>query len=368
MNRNSFDYVSSLHGGYWNLDLQDSCYMTNSYFPPDGFIDLLSSNLRMLIQAYPSTNRQISSVLGRLIGVAEEKIVVGNGASELIAAIAGLLIKNVAIPMPTFEEYPNRVRFFEKRISPFMLSGDFRLDTHEFVSHVRASGANSAIIVNPNNPTGAIVTRDDIAELVDRLSHLDLVLVDESFIEFSRVSPNPSIVDLVDDYPNLMIIKSMSKNYGIPGLRLGYIVSGNSSHIEQIRQSVAIWSINSIAQGFLENLSRYQSQFVGSCERVVASTQKLFCDLAAIQGVTPYPTEGNFILCELGSGMTGTQTATMLLEQSGILISDRSNKGGLGPNFIRVASRTEEENERLATALDAVCASRKILSAARADR
>lgn len=368
MNRNSLDYVTSLYGGYWNHDFQDSCYMTNSYFPPDDFIDLLSSKLRTLIQSYPSTNRQISSVLGAVIGVERQKIVVGNGASELIAAITGLLIKNVAIPMPVFEEYPNRARLLGKRVSPFMLSGDFRLDTHDFVSHVRASGANSAIIVNPNNPTGTILTRDAIASLVGALSQLDLVLVDESFIEFSRVSPNPSIVDLVDDYPNLMIIKSMSKNYGIPGLRLGYIVSGNSSHIEQIRQNIAIWSINSIAQGFLENLSRYQSQFLASCERVVASTQKLFHDLEAIPGVTPYPTEGNFILCALGLGMTGTQVATTLLEKFGILISDRSNKGGLGPNFIRIASRTEKENECLVTALDAICASRVVKPAVRADR
>jgi threonine-phosphate decarboxylase len=367
MNQSSLDYVTSLYGGYWNCDFQDSCYMTNSYFPPDDFIDLLASNLRTLIQAYPSTNRQISSLVGALIGVEGQKVVVGNGASELISAITGSLIKNVAIPMPAFEEYPNRAQVLGKQVSPFMLSGDFHLDVAEFVAHVQNSGANSAIIVNPNNPTGTVLTRDEITALVRSLSHLDLVLIDESFIEFSQVSPNPSIVDLVDTYPNLMIIKSMSKNYGVPGLRLGYIVSGNAAHIERIRQSVSIWSINSIAQSFLENLDRYQTQFLESCEHVVAATQKLFHDLEAIPGVTPYPTEGNYVLCQLDTNMNGTHVATMLLDQFGVLISDRSNKGGLGPNFIRIASRTEKENERLITALGTICSSMGTVSTAKAE-
>ncbi len=367
MNQNSLEYVTSLYGGYWNFDFQDSCYMTNSYFPPEEFIELLSSQLKTLIHSYPSTNRQISSILGEVIGVDGRKVVVGNGASELIAAITDSLIKNVAIPMPAFEEYPNRARILGKTVSPYMLSGDFHLDVSDFVSHVQTSGANSAIIVNPNNPTGTILTRSEITELVNRLSHLDLVLIDESFIEFSRVSPNPSISDLVDTHPNLMIIKSISKNYGVPGLRLGYIISANDAHVSQIRQGIAIWSINSIAQCFLENLGQYQAQFLKACDHVVASTQKLFSDLEAIEGVTPYPTEGNFILCELDGSMTGTEVSTMLLDQFGILISDRTNKGGLGPHFIRIASRTEEENERLTSALDTICSSRGTVSTARAE-
>lgn len=354
MDKNALESVTGLYGGYWNFDFQDSCYMTNSYFPPDDFIELLSSNLRTLIQAYPSTNKHISATLGEVLGIDASKIVVGNGASELIAAISSTLVTNVAMPMPTFEEYPNRAKLLGKQVSPFSLTGDFHLDIGKFVSHVNASGANSVVIVNPNNPTGTISTRDEMIALVSKLSHLDLVLVDESFIEFSRVQPDPSIVDLVDEYPNLMIMKSMSKNYGVPGLRLGYIVSGNSSHVEQLRQGVSIWSINSIAQAFLENLGKYQPQFLESCKRVVASTQKLFHDLEGIPGVTPYPTQGNYVLCELSASMTGHQAGTLLLEQHGILISDRGNKSGLGPNFIRIASRTEEENQRVVTALRAI--------------
>ena len=164
-------------------------------------------------------------------------------------------------------------------------------------------------------------------DLIGKLSHLDLVLVDESFIEFSQTVPNPSVVDLVDKYPNLMIIKSMSKNYGVPGLRLGYIVSGNKSQVEQLRKNIPIWSINSIAQAFLENLGKYQTEFLASCQQVIASTQTLYRDLERISGVKPYPTEGNYILCELGANITGHQAGTMLLQKYRILISHRRNKG-----------------------------------------
>ena len=342
--------------------------MTNSYFPPDEFIQLLSSNLRTLIQAYPSTNRWISSVLGKVIGVEASNIVVANGASELISSISGTLINNMAIPVPTFEEYTNRVKALDKQISPFLLTGDFHLDTQEFISHIHASGANSVVIVNPNNPTGTLTQRDEMVDLISKLSYLDLVLVDESFIEFSQAVPNPSVVDLVDKYPNLMIIKSMSKNYGVPGLRLGYIVSGNTLHVEQLRQSIPIWSINSIAQAFLENLGQYQAEFFVSCQHVIASTQTLFHDLERIIEVKPYPTEGNYILCELGAEMTGHQVGTMLLQEYGILISDRGNKSGLASNFIRIASRTDEENSRVAAALKNICSPKQTTPAGGASR
>ena len=368
METNSLETATGLYGGYWNFDFQDSCYMTNSYFPPDEFIDLLSSNLRTLIQAYPSTNKRISSVLGEVVGIDGSKIVVGNGASELIAAVSTTLFNNVAMPIPTFEEYPNRAKLLGKQVSPFMLTGDFHLDTQKFVSHVHTSGANSVMIVNPNNPTGTISTREEMKDLLNRFTHLDLVLIDESFIEFSQVQPNPSVIDLVDKYPNLMIMKSMSKNYGVPGLRLGYIVSGNPSHVQQLRQAVSIWSINSIAQAFLENLGKYQPQFLRSCQHVIASTQKLFNDLENIPEVSPYPTQGNYILCALGAGITGHQAGTILLQEHGILISDRGNKGGMGPNFIRIASRTEQENERVVTALRAVFATKEAQTTGRAGR
>jgi len=368
MDTNSLESVTSLYGGYWNFDFQDSCYMTNSYFPPDEFIDLLVSNLRTLIQAYPSTNKQISSVLGEVIGIDGSKIVVGNGASELIAAVSTTLFTNVAMPVPTFEEYPNRAKLLGKQVSPYTLTGDFHLDTQKFVSHVQASGANSVMIVNPNNPTGTITTRDEMVDLLNKLSHLDLVLIDESFIEFSRVQPNPSVGDLIDEYPNLMIMKSMSKNYGVPGLRLGYIVSGNPSHVQKLREAVSIWSINSIGQAFLENLSKFQPQFLQSCEHVIASTQKLFQDLESIPDVTPYPTQGNYILCELGAGVTGHQAGTILLQQHGILISDRGNRSGMGPNFIRIASRTEEENERVVAALRTIFTAKEAQPAGRSGR
>ena len=347
MNQPDVGYVSSLYGGFWNFDTKDFCYMTNPYFPPQEFIDSLGSRLRQLVKSYPSTNWYISSLAAKPLGLTHEELVVANGASELISALTDQFVEHLSVPVPTFDEFVNRAASQGKRVSPYQLTGDFELDAEDFVRHTLSVRANAALLINPNNPTGTLLTHDTLWYLLESLRGLDLVLVDESFIEFSSRLPTPSVMGRLSDFPNVVVLKSLSKNYGVPGLRLGYAASANKEMVATLRRSIPIWSINSLAQYFLEEVDNYQDEYVESCANVREAAHILYSGLEALHYLRPYPSQGNFVLCKLEDGLTGSELTERLFKECNILINDCSRKKGLGNEFVRFASRTVEENAQL---------------------
>ena len=351
MNQPDVGYVSSLYGGFWNFDTKDFCYMTNPYFPPQEFIDSLGSRLRQLVKSYPSTNWYISSLAAKPLGLTHEEVVVANGASELISALTDQFVEHLSVPVPTFDEFVNRAAIQGKRVSPYQLTGDFELDAEDFVRHTLGVQANAALLINPNNPTGKLLSHDTLWYLLEALRSLDLIIVDESFIEFSSRTPVPSAMGRLSDFPNLVVLKSLSKNYGIPGLRLGYAASANKETVATLRRSIPIWSINSLAQYFLEEIGNFGNEFLDSCARVRQATQTLFSGLEKLHYLSPYPSQGNFVLCRLENGITGQELTERLFRDLNILINDCSRKKGLGDGFVRFASRTVEENAQLIQAM-----------------
>ena len=347
-------YVSSLYGGFWDFDIKDFCYMTNPYFPPGEFIDSLGSRLRELVKSYPSTNWYLSSLAAKPLGITHEELVMANGASELISAISDRFVEHLAVPVPTFDEFINRAVTQGKRVSPYQLEGDFQLDVEGFIRHVIDSQANSALLINPNNPTGAVISQESIWHILESLRHLDLVIFDESFIDLVSSDPRPSVMSRLFDFPNLIVLKSLSKTYGIPGLRLGYAASGNRERIAELRSQLPIWGINSLAQYFLENIENYRQEFADSCGEVRRASQFLASGLQQVPYLRPYPSQGNFVLSKLLYGFTGTELTTRLFEEFKVLINDCSRKMGLDGSFVRMASRTVEENAQLIQALQAL--------------
>ena len=354
MTQSKVKEVSSLYGGFWDMNLRDHCYMTNPYFPPQGLIDSLGARLRELVKSYPSTNRHISSLVARSAGLDPDNVVVANGASELISTLTGRFIRNLAVPVPTFDEFVNRARGLGRDVSPFHLPEDFTLDVAGFIDHVHRSGSNAALLIQPNNPTGTVLSREEVLHVLESLRDLDLVIVDESFIDFVPRDPVPSVSDAMSSFPNLVILKSLSKTYGIPGLRLGYAASGDPDRVAMMRGDVPIWSINSLAQRFLEELPGYEDEFAASCEQVRAAIRLLYDGLTAVPYLHPYPTEGNFVLCRILAGYTAPELAERLFTECGILINDCSGKIGLDDRFVRFAGRTAEENIQLVEALRAL--------------
>ena len=154
--------VASLYGGFWNYNVKDFCYMTNPYFPPEEFLDDLGSRLRELVKSYPSTNWHLSSLVAATLNLTHEEVLIANGASELISAITNRYVTNLAVPVPTFNEYTNRALDQGKRVSPFVTPGDFELDPDQFLRHIASSQANSVLIIQPNNPTGTYLAKADL--------------------------------------------------------------------------------------------------------------------------------------------------------------------------------------------------------------
>jgi histidinol-phosphate/aromatic aminotransferase/cobyric acid decarboxylase-like protein len=275
MTERDVNYVSSLYGGFWRFDAKDFCYMTNPYFPPEEFMESLQSRLKELVKSYPSTNWYISSLAAEPFGLSHEQLVIANGASELISVITDTFVDHLAIPVPTFDEFANRAAVQGKRVSPYPLGEDFELDVDGFIGHVRNVGANAVVLVRPNNPVGTLVPSDSVRHILESLRHLDLVLIDESFVDFVGEHPAPSSDGMMAEFPNLVIMKSLSKIYGIPGLRLGYASSGNPDMVAELRKQIPIWSINSLAQYFLEEIGQYQQEYIESCRKVVRATRVL---------------------------------------------------------------------------------------------
>ena len=358
--------VSSLYGGFWNFDIQDFCYMTNRYFPPEELIETLSLSLPKLVASYPSTNRHLSTLVAEPLGMTPDQVVVGNGASELISALSGLRVEHLAIPTPTFEEYRNRAVIQGKRVSPYPSDEDFTLDVDGFIAHVRAAGANAVVIVRPDNPAGTLVSKEHVERMLDAFVGLDMVLVDESFLYFADTQgADQSVAALIHEFPNLVIVNSMSKAYGVPGLRLGYAASGDPELINRLRAELPIWSVNSLAQLFLESLGSYRKQFDESCGQVRDATQSLYRGLQSVPFLHPYPTQGNYVLCRTTNGITGSEVTSQLFEEFRILVNDCSGKQGLDSRFFRIASRTVEENDELLRVLTTVAAETKAPERAR---
>ena len=276
---------------------------------------------------------------------------VGNGASELISAITSRYVENLAVPVPTFDEFINRAVAQGRRISPYPLNGDFQLDAEGFHQHVQDSGADAALLIRPNNPTGTHIPKATLRDLLESLRRLRLVLVDESFSDFVTSETATSALDLIEEFPNLVVLKSLSKVYGIPGLRLGYAASGDREIIATLRRDVPIWSINSPAQFFLEEMGPYLGQFQDSCQRVKRATQTLVDGLQTVPYLRAYPTQGNFVLCRVLDGLTAPELTARLYDEFRVLINDCSGKRGLEGPFVRMASRTEEENLELVRTL-----------------
>lgn len=354
IDKHHIDYVSSLYGGFWNFDVKDFRYMTNPYFPPMEFFHALGPKLRELVKSYPSTNWYISDLAAKPLGITHRELVIANGASELISVIMDRFVKHLTVPVPTFDEFINRARVQGKQVSPYVLRGDFELDIDSFISHVRDTKANAALIINPNNPTGIVISQEYIWQILETFRDLDLVIIDESFLDFVPNYPLPSAMSRILDFPNLIILKSLSKTYGIPGLRLGYAVSGNVGLIADLRSHLPVWGINALAQYFLETIGDYQKQFSDSCADVQRASQILLSGLQGIHYLEPYPSQANFVLSKLLYGFTASELTTRLFEEFGILINNCSNKAGLDGRFVRMASRTVDENYQLIHALESL--------------
>ncbi|PWM75815.1 MAG: aminotransferase [Bacillota bacterium] len=340
-----YDLLISKFGGYWRYPkLLDFCYLVNPYFPPKKFTEKLSSEFSSLLTAYPSGLNIQNMNAESVFGVSHNRILVGNGAAELINALGAVCRGRFAVSLPTFNEY---VRCFRNaEVVPIDNSvRDYRLD---FAALCKAAETSEWLcVVSPDNPSGCLLSKQEVLALAEHCEKFGTQLVvDESFIDFADAEKRYTLLDdaILDGHSNLTVIKSISKSYGVPGLRLGVLASGNADLIASVRREMQVWNINSFAEYFLQIFNLYAKYYVRACDKIAKERRRFTAELSKLN-VYVYPSQANFIMVDLKQ-VNSYEFCVRMMEKHNILIKDLSSKNYFeGKNFIRVAIRDEKDND-----------------------
>lgn len=348
-----FEFISKQHGGYYRHNFTDHAYLYNLYFPPEDVFKKLNKKIHDIVLNYPIAQDALAELVGNIIDQPAERIIVGNGASEIIKILSGHLAKKLIIPVPSFNEYANAAP--KANLVEFPLEfPSFQLDVDKFAAEAINVGADMAVVVTPNNPTSLLVSKTDLIRLAHRLEKHDcMLIIDESFLDFVENKDNISLEREIHNYPNMAILKSMSKAYGICGLRIGYLLTVNSKFAFSVRNGIHIWNINGFAEEFLRMLPAYKKDFIDSCKMVRVDRDKFYKKLCAIPEMTVFKPDANFIFCRLPEdALSGPEVTKRLFIEHNIYIKDSQGKTQPDADrYIRIASRTDEENTKLIEAL-----------------
>jgi len=330
----------------------DFCFISNPYYPTAGMLSDLQENLPHLLKSYPSSNPMMSQKhLAAVLNLKPENLILGNGATELIVAMNATLIDHIGVPIPTFGEYIEKLRHSrDAELYALKAEDNYQLDLNQYLAWVRARGLRSLLIINPGNPTGQLFSQEEMIEFLHRAKDMELVVVDESFIDFAAETV-PSLLPVAGQFSNLLLVRSMSKHCGVPGLRLGYCYSENLYVLNRMRQFIPTWNVNSVAQYFLSMLASTDAAYHESRKRLIGDVRWLYDSLRGIPGIEPYPTGANFVLFKIRSGITAAELQGILLKEHRMYVRDCSNKIGMDKYHIRVASQGREKDDRLIDAL-----------------
>lgn len=339
------------YGGYWRFPgMLDYCYLVNPYYPSSRMMNELRANFNTLLTQYPSGMYVNSLIAGKCFGVRQEYIVPGNGAAELIKSLMEKLPGKLGVTYPTFEEYPNRR---EKDLLEIYNPGnnDFHYTADDLMSYYSAHPVDSILLINPDNPSGNFIPKYDVLTLAEWCNQRSVKLVvDESFVDFSIGYTDNTLLsnDLLDKYPNLIVVKSISKSFGVPGLRLGVLASSDINLIDAIKKDVSIWNLNSFAEFYMQIFSKYESDYHKACHKFATERERFWKELNTISYLRVIPSQANYFLCEVLPPFTSHDLTVKLLNESNILIKDCSTKKAFGGrNYIRIAIRNREDNEML---------------------
>lgn len=338
-------------GGYWRFPgLLDFCYLVNPYFPSRKMREEMKANFDTLLTEYPSGMGVNSLLASKYFGVKKEYVCVGNGAAELIKSLMSYLDGNLGVIYPTFEEYPNR-RESRTIISYIPDNTDFSYTVEDIQLYFEHKDISSLLLVNPDNPSGNFISKTDLLELAFWAKRRNIhLIVDESFVDFAMDGLNSSLLynELLESYPNLIVMKSISKSYGVPGLRLGVLATSDIELISWMKTNVAIWNINSFAEFYMQIFGKYESDYKMACEKFVAERSRFFKSLQRISFLRVIPSQANYFLCEVTNKYTSSELTRILLCENDILIKDCSTKKAFnGRSYVRIAVRGKEENDKL---------------------
>ncbi|MBR3466754.1 MAG: aminotransferase class I/II-fold pyridoxal phosphate-dependent enzyme [Bacteroidales bacterium] len=345
-----FKAVSSRYGGYWRYpQMLDFCYLVNPYFPPQRMINEIKASFETLMREYPSGMRVNSLLAAKNFGVKQEYILVGNGAAELIKSLMENWTGRLGNILPTFEEYPNRIGA-ENLVQYIPQSEGFKYTADELMNFFDEKDIDTLLLINPDNPSGNYIPFADLLRLIKWTMDKGIrFVVDESFVDFANVDDQRSLFDnrILSENPHLIVVKSISKSYGVPGLRLGVLASGNAKLIAKMKEEVAIWNINSFGEFYMQIYEKYHKDYLHACEQFRTERELFLAELRDVPFLEVYDSQANYFLCKIKEGYTSHELALQMLKRN-ILIKDCGTKKAFdGGNYVRLAVRNRNDNHYL---------------------
>ena len=377
------DLITSRYGGYWRYPhMLDFCYLVNPHFPPKRMLEEITASLDPLIRSYPSGLRVNRLLVGRQFGISQDLITVGNGAAELIAALMdNLKDQRLGLVAPSFEEYVNRHR--ENSVIFIPDNPDFSYTADDLIAFFSVHPVDALVLVNPDNPSGNYLPHADLGRLISWTKQAGIrFIVDESFVDFSDEADASLLTQTtLTDNPHLVVVKSISKSYGVPGLRLGVAATADAGLMAGICSSLAIWNINSLAEFYLQISGKYMSAYSQGLDLFCQERSEFLAALSGVPNLRVIPTQANYVMAEILGGITAAEMTGWLLAEKEILIKDLTPKiskyveadsgrdsassRGIstpdrrpGTQYVRLAVRDAKDNAKLVAALHEFMASR----------
>ena len=309
---------------------------------------------------YPSGLDINSLLVAKYFGIDIENICVGNGASEIIKSLIEHVLDDnskLGVIVPTFEEYSNRMN--PDNIVAFDSSvNNFQYGVLDIMNFFDDKDIDMLVLINPDNPSGNYIFKEDALTLVKWCADKNIsIVIDESFIDFADAEDDATFLnqDILDMYSNLIVVKSISKSFGVPGLRLGILASSNLDLINYIKDDLSIWNINSFAEYYLQIFEKYKSDYENALEKFKDARNKYVDELKSINNLKIIPSQANYIMCEVLGEINSYQLTNILLNDYNLLIKDLSDKKGCNnKSYIRIAVRDEKDNTLLVNALKEV--------------
>ncbi|WP_406460126.1 aminotransferase class I/II-fold pyridoxal phosphate-dependent enzyme [Streptomyces sp. NBC_01622] len=334
----------------------DFCIPCNPYFPTPAMFDQMAARLREIITYYPSSADTITAELCNLLQLPPSCVAMGNGSTELITWIDHLMVReSLAIPVPTFGRWTDQPMETGKRVDMFPLqeSNGFALDLAQYAEFIRKRNTKVAVICNPNNPDGGFLHKQALVQFMDAMADLDLIVIDESFLEFADAEVEPSVVHEAMLRPNVVVLRSLGKNFGLHGIRFGYLVA-NPALAGRVRSMLPKWNLNAFAEHVVFILKEHGAEYAQSLQQVRRDRLDMASHLSALPGLTVYPSQGNFLFVRLPVGAEGTVVRDRMLTEHRILVRECGNKIGSSSRFLRLVVRPQVDVRRLVSGLEQV--------------
>lgn len=334
-------------GGYWRYpDYLDYFYLVTPYYPPRELVEELQNNFKVLLEQYPSGMRVNAELAASAFGVSPESIIVGNGAAELIKSMMGFIKGKTGFVRPTFDEYPNRYTEIET-VNYLVESEDFSYSASDLIEYFGKTNISNLVLVNPDNPSGNYIPKGDMMRMISWARDKDIkVIIDESFVDFSD-EIDSSLIDqeTLNQYPNLYVIKSISKSYGVPGLRLGVLASGDKKLISRMKRDVSIWNINSFAEFYMQICGKYRDSYVESLEKFRKERNRFVSKLQDLRCVRVIPSQANYLMVELLDDLDAEELKQRMLLEQKVFIKTLNKKIKGKKQYLRIAIRNEADND-----------------------